>query len=114
MAIIAKVDVYSIGVMLLEIICYRRSMDMESGEEDKAILTDWAYDCFREGKLDVMVEYDREAMDDMEKGERFVKVAISCIQEGPSLRPTMRKVMHMHEGVVDVPIPPCPSPFSTI
>jgi hypothetical protein len=114
MAITAKVDVYSFGVMLLEIISCQRSMDMESGEEDKAILMDWAYDdCFREGKLDVLVEYDREAMDDMEKVERFVKVAIWCIQEGPSLRPTMRKVMHMLEGVVDVPIPPCPSPFTT-
>jgi hypothetical protein len=60
--------------------------------------------------LTVLVEYDREAMDDMEKLERFVEVAIWCIQEGPSLTPTMRKVMHMLEGVVDVPIPPCPSP----
>jgi hypothetical protein len=113
MPITAKVDVYSFGVMLLEIICCRRSVDMEPGEEDKAILTDWAYDCFREGTLDVLVRYDREAMDDMEKLERFVKVAIWCIQEGPSLRPTMRKVTHMLEGVVDVPIPPCPSPFTT-
>ncbi|XP_059430936.1 G-type lectin S-receptor-like serine/threonine-protein kinase RLK1 [Corylus avellana] len=113
MPITAKVDVYSFGVMLLEIICCRRSVDMESGEEEKAILTDWAYDCFREGTLDVLVEYEREAMDDIEKVERFVKIAIWCIQEGPSLRPTMRKVTHMLEGVVDVPIPPCPSPFTT-
>jgi serine/threonine protein kinase len=113
MPITSKVDVYSFGVLLLEIICCRKSVDMESGEEDKAILTDWAYDCFREGTLDVLVEYDREAMDDMKKVERFVKVAIWCIQEDPSLRPIMRKVMQMHEGVVDVPIPPCPSPFTT-
>jgi hypothetical protein len=110
--IAAKVDVYSFGVMLLEIICCRKSVDAESGKEDKAILTDWAYDCFREGAIDVMVEYDREALDDMEKLERFVKVAIWCIQEDTSLRPTMRKVMHMLEGVVDVPFPPCPSPFT--
>jgi hypothetical protein len=113
MPITAKVDVYSFGVMLLEIICCRRSVLVESDREDEAILTDWAYDCFREGTLDVLVEYNMEALDDMEKLERFVKVAIWCIQEGPSLRPTMRKVMHMLEGVVDVPIPPCPSPFTT-
>jgi hypothetical protein len=104
----------SFGVMLLGIICCRRSVDMESGKEDKANLTDWAYDCFREGTLDVLVEYDKEAMDDMLKLERFVKInAIWCIQ-GPSFRPTMRKVTHMLERVVGVPIPPCPSPFSTI
>jgi hypothetical protein len=114
MPITSKVDVHSFGVMLLEIICCRRSVDMESGKEDKAILTDWAYDCFQEGTLDVLVEYDREAMDDMKKVERFVKVAIWCIQEDPSLRPIMRKVMQMLEGVVDVPNPPRPSPFTTI
>ncbi|KAE8037039.1 hypothetical protein FH972_009665 [Carpinus fangiana] len=95
MPITSKVDVYSFGVLLLEIICCRRSVDTESGEEDKAILTDWAYDCFREGTLDVLVEYDREAMDDMKKVERFVKVAIWCIQEDPSLRPITRKVMQI-------------------
>ena len=112
--ITAQVNVYSFGVMLLEIICYQRSVDVESGDKYKAILTDWAYDYFQEGTLDVLVEYDREVMDDMEKLERYVKIAIWCIQEGPSLRPTIRKVTHMLEGVVDVPIPPCPSPFSII
>ncbi|GAY32726.1 hypothetical protein CUMW_283910, partial [Citrus unshiu] len=42
----AKVDVYSFGVMLLEIICCRRSVEMELEDEGRAILTDWAYDCY--------------------------------------------------------------------
>lgn len=46
----SKVDVYSFGVMLLEIISCRKGVDQELGEEDiKAILTDWVYDCFRKG-----------------------------------------------------------------
>ncbi|KAM2126686.1 hypothetical protein ACFX1R_006677 [Malus domestica] len=32
--------------------------------------------------------------------------------EDPSLRPTMRKVVQMLEGVVEVPVPPCPSPYT--
>ncbi|KAG2675054.1 hypothetical protein I3760_13G166400 [Carya illinoinensis] len=112
MPITAKVDVYSFGVMLLEIICCRRSVDMESGREDTAILTDWAYDCFQERTLDALVDYDMDAMDDMVKLERFVKVAIWCIQEDPTLRPTKRKVSLMLEGVLDVPVPPCPFPYA--
>jgi serine/threonine protein kinase len=108
MAITAKVDVYSFGVMLLEIICCQKSIDIEFAEEYKAILTYWGYDCFQEGASDVLVEFD------MEKLERFVKVAIWCIQEDPSLRPNTRKVMHMLEGVVNVLVPPCPSPFTTM
>uniref|UniRef100_A0A2N9F8P0 non-specific serine/threonine protein kinase n=1 Tax=Fagus sylvatica TaxID=28930 RepID=A0A2N9F8P0_FAGSY len=111
MPITAKVDVYSYGVMLLEIICCRRSVDMETCEEETAILTDWAYDCYREGSLDALVEYNLEAFADTEKLERFVMIAIWCIQEDPSLRPTMRRVTQMLEGVVEVLVPPCPNPF---
>uniref|UniRef100_A0A2N9J8Q1 Protein kinase domain-containing protein n=1 Tax=Fagus sylvatica TaxID=28930 RepID=A0A2N9J8Q1_FAGSY len=113
MPVTVKVDVYSFGVMLLEIICCRKSVDVESGREETAILTDWAYDCFRERTLDALVEHDMEALGDIEKLERFVMVAIWCIQEDPSLRPTMGKVMQMLEGVVHVHVPPCPSPFTT-
>ncbi|KAG2675057.1 hypothetical protein I3760_13G166600 [Carya illinoinensis] len=112
MPITAKVDVYSYGVMLLEIICCRKSVCMESDLEDKAILTDWAYDCYQEGTLDALVEYDVEALDDRKRMEKFVTIAIWCIQEDPYLRPTMRKVAQMLEEVVEVPVPPCPSPFS--
>ncbi|TKY70796.1 G-type lectin S-receptor serine/threonine-protein kinase RLK1 [Spatholobus suberectus] len=60
-----KVDVYSFGVMLLEIICCRRSvLMMETGKEEKAILTDWAYDCYMEGRIDAVVENDEEALSD--------------------------------------------------
>jgi hypothetical protein len=112
MMITSKVDVYSYGVMLLEIICCRRSVDMDTSEEEKAILTDWAYDCYRGATLDVLVEFDGQALDDRKTLERFVMVAIWCIQEDPSLRPTMRRVIQMLEGVVEVLIPPCPFPFS--
>ncbi|THG21009.1 G-type lectin S-receptor-like serine/threonine-protein kinase LECRK3 [Camellia sinensis] len=111
--ITAKVDVYSYGVLLLEIISCRKSVsDLEVGEEEKVILTDWACDCFQEGKLDTLVENDMEALNDWKRLERFLMVAIWCIQEDPSLRPTMRKVTQMLEGVVEVDVPPCPSQFS--
>ena len=85
---------------------------MESIGEEKAILTNWAYDCYQEGRLDSLVEYDVEALDDRRKLERFVMVAIWHIQEDPSLRPTMRRVTQMLEGIVEVQIPPCPYPYS--
>ena len=45
------------------------------------------------------------------KLERFVMVAIWCIQEDPSLRPTMRRATQMLEGGVKVLVPPCPYPW---
>ncbi|KAJ6944626.1 G-type lectin S-receptor-like serine/threonine-protein kinase LECRK2 [Populus alba x Populus x berolinensis] len=96
-----KVDVYSYGVLL-------RNVDSNATIEEQAILTDWAYDCYREGTLDALVGSDTGALDDIEKLERFLMIAFWCIQEDPSLRPTMRKVTQMLEGVVEVPVPPCP------
>ncbi|XP_061996583.1 G-type lectin S-receptor-like serine/threonine-protein kinase LECRK3 [Rosa rugosa] len=106
----AKVDVYSYGVMLFEIICCRRSLEMERKNEEEKILTDWVYDCYKQRRLNKMIGDDEEARNDMKRLERLVMVAIWCIQEDPSLRPTMKKVTQMLEGVVDVSVPP--SPFS--
>lgn len=106
-----KVDVYSYGVLLLEIICCRKSVeDPEFGE--KAILTDWVWDCFRDSRMvDLVENAEEDVLSDWERVERFVMVGIWCVQEDPCLRPTMTKVIQMLEGVVDVPDPPCPSPF---
>ena len=92
--ITSKVDVYSFGVVLLEIICCRRNVRPEAQNEEESILAYWVNDCFRDGRLDLVVEGDDQAISDMRRVERFVKVALWCIQEDPSLRPTMQKVTH--------------------
>ncbi|KAM0069062.1 putative protein kinase RLK-Pelle-SD-2b family [Helianthus debilis subsp. tardiflorus] len=108
------VDVYSFGVLLLEMISCRKSVVInESDSKDVvAVLTDWAWDCYQEGKLDVFLENDSEALDDYKRLMTFVKVGLWCVQENPSMRPTMRKVIQMLEGVVEVNEPQCPFPFS--
>ena len=111
--ITAKVDVYSHGVMLLETVFCRKGLDMEREREEEVILTDWVYDCYKSKRLYMMVEDDNEAKNGMKRLENIVMVALWCIQEDPTLRPSMKKVTQMLEGVVDVSIPPCPSPFSS-
>ncbi|XP_021641210.2 G-type lectin S-receptor-like serine/threonine-protein kinase LECRK3 [Hevea brasiliensis] len=43
--ITVKADVYSFGIMLLEIICCRRNVDMHV-PDDEVVLADWVYECF--------------------------------------------------------------------
>ncbi|KAJ7982157.1 Receptor-like protein kinase 1 [Quillaja saponaria] len=114
MPITTKVDVYSYGVVLLEIICSRRSIELERKEEEERILADWFCDSYKDGKLDKLVEKDEEVRNDRKMIERLVMVAIWCIQEDPSLRPSMKKVLQMLEGAVEVCIPPCPFSFNSI
>ncbi|KAK8589134.1 hypothetical protein V6N13_088003 [Hibiscus sabdariffa] len=107
-----KVDVYSFGVMLLEIICCRRCVEVEM--EEAAILTEWAFQCYSEGMIGKLVENDEEAAKDVGNLEMLLKVALWCVQEEPMLRPSMRIVTMMLEGVVHVPNPPCPFPLSSM
>ncbi|KAH0745626.1 hypothetical protein KY285_007283 [Solanum tuberosum] len=102
-----KADVYSFGVVLLELICRRKCVDM-SLDENEAILEYWVYNCFDAGELDKLVG-DEEV--DRRQFERMVKISIWCIQEEPSLRPSMKKVLLMLEGTVEIPLPPSPSSF---
>ncbi|XP_041003915.1 G-type lectin S-receptor-like serine/threonine-protein kinase LECRK3 [Juglans microcarpa x Juglans regia] len=104
-----KVDVYSFGIVLLEIICCRRNADFDLPEEE-ALLEEWAYHCFECGELGKLLN---DEVVDKKQLERMVKVALWCILDEPSLRPSMKKVLHMLEGTVDIPIPPSPTSFLT-
>ncbi|KAL7189409.1 hypothetical protein ACSBR1_039116 [Camellia fascicularis] len=107
-----KVDVYSFGVMLLEIICCRKCLEWSLAEEE-AVLEEWVYDCFQAKELHKLL-VDKEEVE-KKKLERVVKIGLWCIQDDPSLRPSMKKVMLMLEGTVDIPVPPSPTCFlSTI
>ncbi|KAJ9685842.1 hypothetical protein PVL29_017778 [Vitis rotundifolia] len=96
--------------MLLEIISCRKCTDFQTQNEEEAIITDWANDCYRGHRLDKLVENDDDARSDT-RLERLVMVAIWCIQEDPCLRPSMRNVIQMLEGVVAVPMPPISFPL---
>ncbi|KDO38717.1 hypothetical protein CISIN_1g0381681mg, partial [Citrus sinensis] len=105
--ITVKADVYSFGVVLLEIICRRRCLDPNL-PDDQVILEEWVYQCFENGNLSQLVE-DEEV--DEKQLERMIKVALWCILDEPSLRPSMKKVLLMLEGTVEIPIPPNPTSF---
>ncbi|KAK9011381.1 hypothetical protein V6N11_044233 [Hibiscus sabdariffa] len=101
-----KVDVYSFGVILLEIVCCRSNIEVQVCSADEILLSIWVYNCFVGGELNKLVE-DEEV--DMRMVERFVKVGLWCIQDDPTLRPLMKNVTLMLEGTMNVPTPPSPS-----
>ncbi|RWR75561.1 G-type lectin S-receptor-like serine/threonine-protein kinase LECRK3 [Cinnamomum micranthum f. kanehirae] len=62
-----------------------------------------------EGGWTLLVGDDKEALQDRKVLERMVMVVIWCVQEDPSLRPSMKRVVRMMAGVVEVsaPMDPC-------
>lgn len=103
--ITVKADVYSFGVMLMEIICCKRGVDWSRGD-DEAVLEHWVYKCYAAGKVGKIV--GGEMVEEREV-EKMVKIGIWCVQYEASLRPTMKEVLLMLEGTVDIPIPPTPN-----
>ncbi|KAL1831401.1 hypothetical protein ACET3Z_001052 [Daucus carota] len=86
-----------------------RSVNLSLSEEE-AVLEEWVYQCFEDNDLAKLI-IDEET--DRKKFERMVRVGLWCILDEPSLRPSMKKVLLMLEGTVDIPAPPSLSSYLT-
>ncbi|XP_039165918.1 G-type lectin S-receptor-like serine/threonine-protein kinase LECRK3 [Eucalyptus grandis] len=111
MPISSKVDIYSFGILLVELICCRKNYEPKAEIEAQIVMADWVYNCYYDGSVLQLVEGDEEASSDIKRVKRFVMTALWCVQEDPALRPTMKKITQMLEGAVEVPVPPVSSSF---
>ncbi|KAL8228066.1 hypothetical protein R6Q57_015650 [Mikania cordata] len=96
-----KADVYSFGVLALEIIAGKSNLTYKANE-DYVSLLDLAIVLKENGRLVDLV--DPRLGSDFNKFDavRMMKVAILCTNQTPSLRPTMSEVVNMLEGLAEV------------
>ncbi|XP_015900851.3 G-type lectin S-receptor-like serine/threonine-protein kinase LECRK1 [Ziziphus jujuba] len=100
-----KADIYSFGIVLLEIICCRRNIEVNVSTPDEITLSKWVYKCFKARELHKLVEVEEVHFPTL---ERMIKVGLWCIQDDPDLRPLMKNVILMLEGTVNISEPPSP------
>ncbi|KAM3328448.1 hypothetical protein P3S68_033140 [Capsicum galapagoense] len=102
-----KSDVYSYGMMVLEMVGGRKNVDAGADRTSEIYFPHWLY---RRIELDeelqligIMNEEEKEYT------KKMVIVSLCCIQTDPSNRPSMTKVVEMLEGNLDsMQIPPKP------
>ncbi|KAH7669180.1 Non-specific serine/threonine protein kinase protein [Dioscorea alata] len=88
-----KADVYSFGVLILEIISGRSTSKSTHSDTEQALL-EWTWQLFEEEKLTDLVDPNLKEYPE-EDVKRYIKVALFCIQAATARRPSMTQVVEM-------------------
>lgn len=112
-AITAKADVYSYGMMLFEIVSGRRN-SVPRAEVRTGFFPGWAASRLKEGDVLSLLDPRMNGDASLEELERVLRVAFWCIQEDENYRPSMGQVVQILEGVLDVNMPPVPRSLQLI
>ncbi|KAH9555267.1 hypothetical protein CY35_08G105700 [Sphagnum magellanicum] len=92
-----KVDVFSFGVLVLEIVSGRKNIE-PSLNEDQAYLLEWVWKLFEEAKLLEMVDPKVNTLNHEKDIIHVINIGLLCVQSTASKRPSMARVMAMLQG----------------
>ncbi|KAI5004445.1 hypothetical protein ZWY2020_031688 [Hordeum vulgare] len=99
-----KSDVYSYGMMLLEMVGGRRNVKSIVAKSSEKYFPDWIYDHFEQDDGLQACEVTREIE---EIARKMTVIGLWCVQILPAYRPTITKVLEMFErSTDDMDMPP--------
>ena len=101
-------DVYSFGVVSLEIACGRKPIEPRA-EPSKVRLVEWVWDLYGKDQLLEAVDKGLGMKFDKEQIESLMVVGLWCCHPDPTIRPSIRKVIHVLN--FEAPLPNLPSRF---
>ena len=87
-----KFDVYSFGVMLFEVLCARPPI-MHTVEDEEMSLAERAPKCYRNGKLDQIVDPLLKAEIKPECLKKFGEIVVNCLHDNGTEWPSMNDVV---------------------
>ncbi|KAL0701406.1 hypothetical protein Bca4012_057528 [Brassica carinata] len=90
-ALSVKADVFSFGVVVLELISGQKNSSFSLKHADQTLL-EWAYRLYKKGRTMEMVDPDIAASADPEQVRLCVQIGLLCVQGDPHQRPAMRRV----------------------
>ncbi|XP_078149790.1 LEAF RUST 10 DISEASE-RESISTANCE LOCUS RECEPTOR-LIKE PROTEIN KINASE-like 2.1 isoform X4 [Carex rostrata] len=114
-----KSDVYSYGMMVLEMVGGRRNAKPSADNPSQVYFPHWLYDCLVKGSPIQLQACDVLSIEIEENAKKMGMVGLWCTQTTPANRPSMNRVVEMLERSSDeleMPLKPylCSPPHSTI
>uniref|UniRef100_A0A7N0V976 Protein kinase domain-containing protein n=1 Tax=Kalanchoe fedtschenkoi TaxID=63787 RepID=A0A7N0V976_KALFE len=96
-----KADIYSFGVLLLEIVCGRPNTNKLLPHSDRYLL-ERVWNFHQRNELHALVDASLQGVFVINEACQFMKVGLLCTQSKPKLRPSMSTVVKMLTGEIDV------------
>lgn len=92
-----KADLYSFGVLLVEIVSGRNNTNTRLPVDEQYLL-ERAWDLYERSELVALVDTELNGDFDAEEACRFIKIGLLCTQDNPKLRPSMSTVVRLLTG----------------
>ncbi|CAF2115004.1 unnamed protein product [Brassica napus] len=96
-----KADIYSFGVLLMEIVSGRSNKNTRLPTEYEYLL-ERAWKLYERNELVDLVDTGLDGLFDVEEACRYLKVGLLCTQDSPKLRPKMSTVVKLLTGVRNI------------
>ncbi|KAF8030226.1 hypothetical protein BT93_E2617 [Corymbia citriodora subsp. variegata] len=97
-----KVDVYSFGIVMLEVLCGRKNVDHHMPSDEVHMLTLFKCKAEQEQLLDMVDKSNGDMQLHGQEVVKMMKIAAWCLQDDCSKRPLMSQVVKCLEGSVDI------------
>ncbi|GLT96200.1 hypothetical protein SLE2022_138430 [Rubroshorea leprosula] len=105
-----ETDVYSFGVLLLEVVCGRKPGKQNEDDTYNSSIVNWIWDLYNKGRIVDVADPRMEGKFEKEEMECVLILGLACCHPNPNYRPSMKIALQVLTGEVEPPQVPLERP----